>query len=89
MAGTSSGNKAIGETEIKDKHGNLLVRFSSEDVGGLWGQRFEQARVKYAMTHRRDNIPKFLRTGKCPFLLKLIFTPILERKLKKEVKTNG
>ena len=82
---SSSGNKVIGETEIKDKSGNLLVRFSSEDNEGLWGQRFEQARVKYAMLHRRDKIRKFLRTGKCPFLLKLIFIPILERKLKKEV----
>jgi len=86
---SNSGHKVIGETEIKDKSGNLLVRFSSKDTGGFWGQRFEAARIKYAMLHRGDNIPSFLRTGKCFFLVKIISTLILERKLKKEVSQNG
>jgi len=82
---SSSGNKVIGETVIWDKDHNLIVKFSSEDAETPWGQRFEAARIKYATLHRRDRIPKFLRTGKCPFIIKVILIPILERKLKKEV----
>jgi hypothetical protein len=84
-AGTSSGSKVIGETVIRDGSGNLLVQFSSLDAETPWGQRFQAARVKYAMLKRRERIPQFLRTGKCPFIIKIIFTLILERKLKKEV----
>ena len=82
-AGTSSGSKVIGETVIRDKDGNLLVQFSSEQAETPWGQRFEAARIKYAMLKRRERIPSFLRTGKCPFIIKIIFTFILERRLKR------
>ncbi len=82
-AGTSSGSRVIGETVIKDGKGNLLVQFSSLDAETIWGQRFEAARIKYCMLKRRERIPKFLRTGKCFFLVKIIMTIILERKLKR------
>jgi len=85
----NSRQKVIGETVIRDKDGNLLVQFSSEDAESPLGQRFEATRIRYCMSHRRDRIPQFLRTGKCPFLIKFIAIPILERKLKKEVKQNG
>jgi len=84
-AGTSSGQKCIGETVIRDGKGNLLVQFCSLDAETPWGKRFEAARIKYAMLHRRDRLPSFLRTGKCFSLVKIISTLILERKLKKEV----
>jgi len=71
------------------ERGELLVQFSSKDAETPWGQRFEAARIKYAMLKRRDKIPLFLRTGKCPFFVKIIAIPILERKLKKEVNKNG
>jgi len=82
---TSVGPNCIGETIIRDGEGNLLVQFSSLDAKTPWGKRFEAARIKYAMLHRRDRIPSFLRTGKCFFLVKIFFTLIMERKLKKEV----
>jgi len=62
----------------------VIVAFSSEDAETPWGQRYEAARIKYAMLHRQDKIRSFLRTGKCPFFVKWIMIPILERKLKKE-----
>ena len=85
---TGSASKVTGETEIKDKHGNLLVRFSSEDAETPWGQRYEAARIKYAMLHKGDKISPYLRTGKRPLLGRRIMTLVLERKLKKEV-NNG
>ena len=60
------GRKVIGETEIKDKSGNLLVRFSSEDTEGFWGQLYEAERIKFAMRNRRKTIPEYLRTGGRP-----------------------
>jgi len=69
--------------------GEFVVRFSSLDAETPWGQRFEAARIKYAMLHKYDKIPSFLRTGKCFFLVKITATLILERKLKKEVNANG
>ena len=66
----SSGNKVIGETEIKDKHGNLIVRFSSEEAEGFWGQLYEAERVKFAMRNRGKAIPEYLRTGGKPLYLK-------------------
>ena len=64
------GQKVIGETEIKDKSGNLLVRFSSEDTEGFWGQLYEAERIKFAMRNRGKTIPEYLRTGKRPAHLK-------------------
>jgi len=63
---TSGGSKAEGYTEIKDKDGNLLVAFSSEDAETPWGQRFQAARIRYSMLKRRETIPMWLRTGKRP-----------------------
>ena len=62
--------KVIGETEIKDKSGNLLVRFSSEDAEGFWGQLYEAERIKFAMRNRGKTIPEYLRTGGRPLYLK-------------------
>lgn len=67
---SNSGHKVIGETEIKDKSGNLLARFSSEDTEGFWGQLYEAERIKFAMRNRRKTIPEYLRTGKHPAHLK-------------------
>ena len=64
------GQKVTGETEIKDKHGNLLVRFGSEDNEGFWGQLYEAGRIKFAMRNRGKTIPEYLRTGKHPAHLK-------------------
>jgi hypothetical protein len=69
--------------ECHGEIGELLVQFTSLDAEAPWGQRFEAARIKYAMLKRRERIPQFLRTGKCPFIIKIIFTLILERKLKR------
>jgi len=63
---TSQGHEVIGETEIKDRDGNLLVRFSSEDAVGFWGQLYEAGRIKFAMRNRRKQIPEYLRTGERP-----------------------
>ena len=64
------GQKVIGETEIKDKSGNLLVRFGSEDTEGFWGQLYEAERIKFAMRNRGKTIPEYLRTGERPRHLK-------------------
>jgi len=63
---TSSGQKVIGETKIKDRYGNLLVAFSSIDAEGFWGQMYEAERIRYAMRNRRKQIPEYLRTGDRP-----------------------
>ena len=67
---SKTGQEVIGETEIKDKHGNLLVRFSSEDTEGFWGQLYEAERIKFAMRNRGKTIPEYLRTGGRPLYLK-------------------
>jgi len=67
---TGSASEVTGETEIKDKHGNLLVRFSSEDTEGFWGQLYEAGRIKFAMRSRGKTIPEYLRTGERPLHLK-------------------
>lgn len=43
--------------------GELLVAFNSEDAGDYWGNEYQKERIIYAMKHRRDKIPKYLRTG--------------------------
>ena len=50
--------------------GELLVRFSSEDTEGFWGQLYEAERIKFAMRNRRKQIPEYLRTGERPRHLK-------------------
>ena len=50
--------------------GELLVAFSSGDAETPWGERYEKARIKFAMRNRRKTIPEYLRTGKCPAHLK-------------------
>lgn len=67
----------------------IIVAFSSLDAETTWGQRYESARIKYAVLHKRDKIKPFLRDGKRPFLGRMIWTKILERRLKKEVQANG
>lgn len=87
-AQASGGCKATGSAEIRDSDGNLLVAFNSEDVKDYWGNRYQVARIKYAMLKRREQIPSYLRTGKrphiayIPILGKRIATLLLERKLK-------
>jgi len=61
-----TGTEAEGYTEIKDKDGNLLVAFNSKDAESYWGNEYQKERIKYAMRHRRDNIPEYLRTGEPP-----------------------
>jgi hypothetical protein len=46
--------------------GELLVAFSSEDINGFWSQLYQKERIIYAMRHRRDSIPEYLRTGEPP-----------------------
>ena len=75
------GSKATGYTEFRDRDGNLLVAFNSEDTKGYWGNRYQAARIRYCMSHR-GKIPDYLRTGKKPFWGKRIMTLILEKKLK-------
>ena len=66
------GQKVIGETEIKDKHGNLLVRFSSEEAESYWGNEYQKERTIYSMRHKRDKIPMYLRTGKKTLRLRIL-----------------
>ena len=70
--GIAGGNaKAIGYTEMRDGEGNLLVAFNSEDAEDYWGNRYQAARIKYCMQHRRMKIPNYLRTGKKPLWLRI------------------
>ena len=69
---TTSGSKAEGYTEIKDKDGNLLVAFSSKDAESYWGNQYQKERVIYCMKHRRDKIPMYLRTGKKSLILRIL-----------------
>lgn len=43
--------------------GELLVAFNSLEAGDHWGNEYNKERINYCMRHRRDNIPKYLRTG--------------------------
>ena len=63
---SDAGSKVEGSAEIRDRDGNLLVSFASSDAEGFWGNLYQSARIKYAMRHRRDNIPQYLRTGELP-----------------------
>lgn len=69
-AGT--GCKATGYTEIRDSDGNLLVAFNSEDAEDYWENEYQKERINYSMRHRRDKIPKHLRTGAKPLKLRLL-----------------
>jgi len=59
--------------------GELLVTFCSEDAKGYWGNEYQKQRIIYCMRHRRDIIPKYLRTGGNPpkwrlrYLIRLLF----------------
>ncbi|MFA5559790.1 MAG: hypothetical protein WDA59_10160 [Methanofastidiosum sp.] len=71
-----NGTKLIGETEITDKDGKLVLKFSS-DVNGKISHYFDKGRITYVMNHRESRIPYFLRTGECPYITKLLSVPIL------------
>jgi hypothetical protein len=71
-ASADSGHKVIGEAAIRDKHGNLLVAFSSEDAESHWANEYQRLRIDYCMKHRRDDIPMYLRTGERPWWLRLL-----------------
>jgi hypothetical protein len=66
-----AGTKAEGFTEIRDGGGKLLVSFASKDTETFWGYRYQRERIVYAMRHRRNNIPDYLRTGEPPPHLKV------------------
>jgi len=76
--------KVVGTTECTDSEGNLLVAFTSEDAKDFWGNLYQAERIKYAMRHRRDQIPMYLRTGEKPEqvrveALKLLIKNLLRR----------
>jgi len=49
----------------------LLVAFNSEDAEDYWGNEYQKERIEYCMRHRRDKIPKHLRTGAKPLSLRI------------------
>jgi len=65
--------------------GELLVAFNSEEAKDYWGEIYQKERIKYAMRHRRDKIPKHLRTGAKPLGLRI---KGLEREAKRLQKLN-
>lgn len=67
---TTSGVAVIGETEIRDKDKNLLVRFTSVDAEDCWGNFYEAQRIEYAMRNRRKTISEHYKTGVRPVHLK-------------------
>jgi hypothetical protein len=67
----AAGSEAEGLAEIRDKEGKLLVSFASKDAKTFWGYRYQRERIRYAMRHRRDNIPEYIRTGEPPPHLKV------------------
>jgi len=46
--------------------GELLVAFNSKEAESYWGNQYQKQRIRYAMRHRRDTIPEYLRTGELP-----------------------
>jgi hypothetical protein len=51
--------------------GELLVAFASKDAKSYWGNEYQKERIIYAMRHRRDKIPMYLRTGKRTLRLRI------------------
>lgn len=45
------------------RKGELLVAFNSLEAGDKWGNEYNKERINYCMRHRRDRIPRYLRTG--------------------------
>lgn len=82
-----SGSKAIGYTKIRDGDGNLLVAFNSGDADDYWGNEYQRERIDYCMRHRRDNIPKHLRTGAKPLISRILGWDV-EREAKKLIELN-
>ena len=52
--------------------GELLVAFNSEKTEDYYENEYQKERINYAMKHRRDKIPMYLRTGAKPLKLRIL-----------------
>jgi len=60
----------------------LLVAFNSENADDYWESEYTKERVIYAMRHRRDKIPMYLRTGAKPLSLRIVGVEAKAKELK-------